>query len=113
MASIQERTDAAGKIHFRVQIRLRGFPPEQATFERKTDARKWAAQTEAAIREGRYFKTVEGRRRTFGEMIDRYIENVLPRKKQNSRHSQAPRLIWWKERLGHYLLADVTPPMIP
>lgn len=112
MASIQERKDAAGKIHFRVQIRLRGFPPEQATFERKTDARKWAAQTEAAIREGRYFKTVEGRRHTFGEMIDRYIANVLPRKKQNSRHSQAPRLEWWRERLGSYTLADVTPPMI-
>jgi len=112
MATIQERKDATGKTHFRVQVRLKGFPPEQATFERKTDARKWAAQTEAAIQQGRYFKTMEARRHTFGEMMDRYIENVLPGKKQNSRHSQEPRLIWWKERLGHFTLADVTPAMI-
>ena len=36
MAYIQERQTEDGKIHYRVQIRLKGFPTETATFDRKT-----------------------------------------------------------------------------
>jgi len=56
MAYIQERKTGDGKIHFRVQVRLKGYPKETATFDRKTDAKLWAQQTEAAMREGRHFK---------------------------------------------------------
>jgi len=112
MATIQERENAEGEVSYRVQIRLRGYPPQTATFERKTDAKKWAVQTEAAIREGRYFKTTEARRHTFGEMIDRYIRDVLAKKKEKSRHSQEPRAVWWRQHLGHYALAEVTPAKI-
>lgn len=112
MANIQERVDSDGNVTFRVQVRLKGFPPQSASFERVTDARRWAGATEAAIREGRHFKTTEAKRHTFGDMIDRYIKNVIPGKKQNSRHAQTPRLLWWKDRLGDYALADVTPALI-
>ena len=64
MASIQERITQDGKKAYRVQVRLRGFPAETATFPRLTDARKWAQSTEAAMREGRYFKTSESKRHT-------------------------------------------------
>lgn len=111
MASIQERKDGHGKIHFRVQIRLKGFPPETASFERKTDAKIWAAQTEAAIREGRYFKKAEAKRHTLTETIDRYIKEILPRKPRTA-PNQGPQLQWWKERLGNYTLADMTPSLI-
>ncbi|MDP9122851.1 MAG: tyrosine-type recombinase/integrase, partial [Acidobacteriota bacterium] len=33
-----------------VQVRLRGYPPQTASFERKTDARKWVQETESALR---------------------------------------------------------------
>ena len=111
MASIQERKDATGKIHFRVQVRLKGFPPEQATFERKTDAKIWAAQTEAAIREGRHFKASEGKRHTLADAIERYEREVLPRKPRTAPY-QKPQLEWWRERLGRFTLADVTPALI-
>ena len=64
MAYIQERKTDDGKTHYRVQIRLRGFPTTTATFERKTDAKLWAQQTEAAMREGRHFKTSESKKHT-------------------------------------------------
>ena len=48
-----------------------------ATLRRKTDAKRWAEQTQAAIREGRYFKTIEARRHTFEEMVERYIADVV------------------------------------
>ena len=79
MASIEKRILGNGKASFRVKIRLRGYPPQSATFERKTDAKKWAQQTEAAIREGRYFQTSESRKHTLSELIDRYLEYELPK----------------------------------
>ena len=84
MATIQERKSANGKVSYRVQIRLKGHPVQTATFERKTDAKKWVIETESAIREGRYFKTNESRRRTLTEMCDRFhhkncpISSILP-----------------------------------
>lgn len=42
MATIQERKTQDGKVTCRVQVRLKGYPPQTATFSRKTDARKWA-----------------------------------------------------------------------
>ncbi len=64
MATVQTRTNKAGKTSYRVQIRLKGHPTQAATFSRKTDARRWAAQTESAIREGRHFQGTEAKRHT-------------------------------------------------
>ncbi len=112
MAAIQERRARDGQIRYRVQIRLRGFPPESATFDRKTDAKKWAAQTEAAIREGRYFRSSEARKHTLADAIDRYTRNVLANKSQKSRKTQGTHLAWWRQQLGNLMLADVTPVVI-
>jgi len=112
MAAIRERVNKDGSIRYTVQIRLKGHPPEVATFSSKTDAKRWAQQTEAAIREGRCFKTAEAKGRTFAEMIDRYVRTVLPAKGENSQHSQKHQLMWWKEQLGQYTLANLTPALI-
>lgn len=111
MASFEKRVDKENRVSYRVKIRLKGFPDQTATFERKTDARIWAQQTEAAIREGRYFKSSEPRKRTLGEMIDKYISNRLPQR-GDDKETVEPQLLWWKAQLGPYLLKDVTPPLI-
>jgi len=80
MANIQEVNGKTG-IKYRVLIRLKGFPAQSATFTRKTDAKKWAQDTESAIRDGRHFKTVESKRHTVANMIDRYIDDIVPSKK--------------------------------
>jgi integrase len=111
MATIEKRTDSEGATTYRVKIRLKGFPPQTATFPRKTDARIWTQQTEAAIREGRYFKSSEPRKRTLGELIDRYMAERLP-KRGADKETVGPHLLWWKAQIGSYLLKDVTPPMV-
>ncbi|MEM6531686.1 MAG: site-specific integrase [Myxococcota bacterium] len=111
MAYIQERVTKAGKKHYRVQVRLKGKPTQSATFARKTDARRWAQQTEAAIREGRHFKTAESKRRTLGDLVDRYIEQVLPQKPK-SEAKQRAQLLWWKQKIGDFSLADLTPSLL-
>ncbi|WP_445362784.1 tyrosine-type recombinase/integrase [Microbulbifer sp. ANSA003] len=98
-------------MRYQAQVRLKGFPPQNATFTRKTDAKRWIQQTEAAIREGRHFKTTESKRRTLAELIDRYISDVLPTKPK-SMNAQGRQLTWWKNELGYRPLADVTPALL-
>ncbi len=110
MANIRKRTNKDGSASYRVDVRLKGCPPQRATFKRLTDARKWEQQTEAAIREGRYFKTTESRKHTLGDAIERYKESVLPSKKDWKK--QAAQLEIWKTEIGAYTLAEVTPSLL-
>jgi integrase len=108
MASIRKRTNKDGSVSYRVDVRLKGFPPQRATFKRLADAKKWAGQTEAAIQENRYFKAAEARKHTFGELADRYIKETLPKKSASAQENQKPQIKWWKTQIGHYTLADIT-----
>ena len=111
MASIQERKTPEGKISYRVQVRLRGFPPVGATFERRTDAKQWAKETEVRIRERRYFKSIESEKHTLADLVDRYIDDVVPEKGETGR-DYARKLLWWKQQIGHYFLCDITPSLL-
>ena len=68
MATIEIRQNADGTTHYRAKVRLKGFPPQSATFARKTDAKNWAKQTEIEIKQGRYFKTAEAKKHTVKEL---------------------------------------------
>jgi integrase len=100
-----------GVKSYKVEIRLKGCPAQRNTFKRLTDARKWVQDTESAIREGRYFKTIEAKKHTFGDMVDRYIKDVLPKKTKQA-PAQRPQLERWKAELGFYVLSDITPALI-
>lgn len=112
MAAIERRTDQAGKTTFRVKIRLKGHPPQTETFTRLTDARKWAASVESAIREGRHFPASTAKRRTVADIIDRYVRDVLPHKAPGTAETQGLQLEWWRKHLGDYRLSDVTPAVL-
>ena len=111
MASIEKRTTDSGDTSYRVKIRLKGYPTQTATFNRLTDAKKWVTVTEAAIKEGRHFKTTEAKKHTLGDLVDRYIKDVLPTKPKQA-PAQRPQLERWKAEIGNYALADITPALI-
>lgn len=106
MATIEKRIGNNNEVSYRVKVRLKGHAPQSATFPRKTDAERWAAKVETDIREGRHFQTIEAKRHTLAELINRYSTGVLPSKKDAAQ--QARQLAWWKTRLGHRLLSDLT-----
>ena len=112
MATITKRLTAEDKPYYTVQIRLKGYPAQTATFPRLTDAKKWVLITEAAIKEGRHFKTAEAKKHTFADMVDRYIKAVLPNYNQKEQAERQSKLLWWKDKLGVYCLADISPPLI-
>ena len=111
MAAIQARESGDGKKHYRVLIRLKGVPNQSATFERLTDAKRWAQQTEASIREGRHFKTSEAKKHTVKELIDRYQSDVLSKNPKKLK-SQTFQYEWWAGQIGDYSLADIRPSLI-
>ena len=96
----------------RVRVRLKGFPVETATFNRLTDAKRWASKIETDIREGRHFKTTEAKRHTLAELIERYLLNTLPKKSEAMQRDQWRHLTWWKNQIGDRLLAEVTPSLL-
>lgn len=112
MPSIEARTTKEGTKIYRVKVRLKGYPTQTASFARLTDAKKWAKVTEADIIEGRHFKTTEAKHHTLSELIDRYLQEVLPQKSASSIYMQTLQLRWWKKHLGSERLSDLTPAMI-
>lgn len=106
MANITERTNSKGQKSYKVQIRITGQRPLTATFKRKTDAKNWASQTESDIRRGRYIETVESERKTLADLIDRYIENEVP-KRQTDQDKVVMQLNWWKSEIGHMVLKTI------
>jgi len=73
-------------------------------------AERWAKTVEAEMIEGKHFKNLEARRRTLAEAIDRYTEEELPKKRADTMHRYC--LPWWRARLGHLKMADITPAAI-
>ncbi|TPQ27636.1 tyrosine-type recombinase/integrase [Methylomonas koyamae] len=109
MATIETRTTDTGEKSYRVKVRLKGYPVQSATFGRLTDAKKWAAATESAIREGRHFKTNEAKKHTFADAIDRYSADILPTRFNSiEQRNRRPMLEWWKAQIGHCVMADLT-----
>ncbi|MCP5231507.1 MAG: site-specific integrase [Zoogloeaceae bacterium] len=107
MATIQKRTGKNG-TSYKVQIRIKGHPPETASFKRLTDARTWATATEAAIKAGRHFGI--GRRRGFDELADSYEKAIAGRLK--SAADRTSQLLRWRAEFAGLMLDDITPGLI-
>ena len=111
MPTIERRVSPDGTVRFRARVRLHGARTASKTFRRKTDAQKWAQKTEVAIREDQYAVNPMSRRKTLGELIDRYVSEVLPRKPRTAPF-QKRQLEIWRKGLGHLMIADMTPARI-
>ena len=110
MASITKREGKKG-VSYKVTIRTVNCPTQTATFKRLTDAKRWAAEIETAIHQGQHFKTIEAKKHTLTETIDKYIRVELP-KKPKSLEKQKAQLEWWKQQVGRKTLLDITAPVL-
>ena len=104
MATFEKRKNEDGSTGYRVKIRLRGFEPVSATFDRLTDAKTWASQTETDLKANRYFGAAK--RHTVSELLDRYVAEGLTGLK--SARDVKQRLGVWRDRVGKLLLSDLS-----
>lgn len=112
MATIQKRIKKDGTASYRVMIRQSdGFPPASKTFPTRQEAKDWGKQEEARRRQG-YDPTDQLRgKQTLADLIDRYITIILPTKPKDARNMKR-HLDWWKDKLGKYGLARISPDLI-
>ena len=106
MATIERRLTKGNKVRYRAQIRRRGFPTLSETFARKTDAVEWAETREREMQRGTFVDRREAERHTFGETLDKYVAEVMPRKPKSAAQ-QIPQCDWWRSKLGDKLLSSV------
>ena len=111
MGTIREYKKDDESSSFHAEVRLKGYPPQRASFRTKSLAKKWIQDTESSIRDGRHFRTAESKKHTVADLVVRFIEQWLPRNPNGIRKKTAL-LNWWKNRLGHIILADLTPALI-
>lgn len=105
-------TEVKGKrgTKFKAVVRRRPFPPQSQTFDRKADAKRWANAVEADMDAGRFRDQSAARRYTVSELIDAYLADVLPHR----RDQRMPRVHMekWRELIGEYRLVELTPKRI-
>lgn len=104
MPTIEKRTTTCGNVTYRAKVRVKGYPPQQATFDRKTDADRWAQRTEADLRDDKYFPSVKAKKYTVADLIDAHLKNLKTTNPR--RHSEVePLLAWWKSEVGFIMLS--------
>ena len=107
MATITKRTGKGGTT-YKVQIRMKGQPAETASFDRLTDARKWASDIESAIRGGRHFGTA--RRRSFDDLAKKYEASIADTLK--SAEARQGHIAYWRTVFTGMVLAEMTPAVV-
>ncbi len=108
MQGIEKRINKDGSFTYRARVRIKGHPSISESFSTLALAKKWKRDTESAIEQGRFQFPSLAKKHTLAELIDRYIENILPTKPKNAKNVKQ-HLLWWKKELGYCLLSDVKP----
>jgi integrase len=108
LAVITPRKALDGNITYRVQIRMKGQRAISKTFNRKTDAKMWAAEKETELRNRKHFKNYDSKTRTVNDLFDRYLKDELP-KRQSDQKKFELHIKWWRKRVGHFILIDLSP----
>ncbi len=106
MGYIRERKLKDKNVRFQAEIRLKGHKTLTATFDRKTDAKRWIQKVESDIRAGRHQLYYEAKHHTLKVAIERYF------KEQKISVVKRGHLQWWNKELGHLFLQDIRPSII-
>ena len=76
MATIRKRNNK-----WETQVRIKGYQNKCKTFLYYEDAKKWAKEIERKIEQGTYIDFSESQQTTLGDLLQRYLNEVSPKKK--------------------------------
>ena len=83
MASILKRGD-----YWRAQVRRKGQPTQNASFDTKLQAQTWARDIEARMDKSEFYDMSEAQRTTMHEALDRYYREISTKKKHPAQELQ-------------------------
>ncbi len=105
MATIQKRVGKTGTT-YRVIVRIKGHELLTESFQRRTDAVRWAEAEEARLRQSR--SPAASRRYTLGDAIDRYLADELGALAASEKVHRESKLDWWRQRIGEVELRQIS-----
>lgn len=111
MHEIRKRQKKDGTFSYTARVRVKGYPSMSATFSKKSDANLWIQENESKIKLGRYIQPAESKKHTLSELIERYLEKELPKRKSDHQKFRT-HLAWWKKQIGSYYLSAITPAIL-
>lgn len=101
MAQIEKR----GDLQWRARIKKKGFPEQSKTFFTKKDAEDWAKVIESEMIRGTFIARTDSEKVTFGDLVDRYLREVTPSKKNWKSETEIMSKI--KEKFGQHALVAI------
>lgn len=102
MASIDKRLKKNGEWSYRVAVRIKGFPETCATFTSEEEAIEWGKQTEETFRKrSKQFSP------TLKIVLDRYLNETLPKKSKGQREDEKLHIKFWDEKLGEKYIDSI------
>jgi len=100
MATFLKLTLDDGSPRWKAIVRRKWHPVRTRTFRTRAQSEAWAKRVEVSILDGRLVPDRSEERRTVGEVIDRYISEVVPRYPARDQKKRMTHLNWWSKRLG-------------
>lgn len=94
---------------YKAEVRLKGHPYVSQTFDRLSEAQRWAEDTEAALRSGGYVGESKPEDMTFAKALDRYELEVSSRKRPNTRAREITSAKALREGFVGVTLREITP----
>lgn len=91
---------------WRAQIRRKGYPELNATFDTKAEAQRWAAEIEGDMSRARFVDTREAESTTLTEALTRYVNEVSEAKKGSAQEKVRAKK-WQKSEWGNKSLAAI------
>jgi integrase len=96
---------------WQVRIRTKNHPPICKSFVSKASASKWAQESERKIEAGLFESFDEANRTKLSELLQRYLDNVSPKKKGYLQESFKIKKLM-RDPIAKYALAKLTPTKI-
>jgi len=109
MATIIPRIGRKGKRTWQAQVRKKGFPGQTKTFDRKSDAIKWARMIERQMDKSTW-RNLKGANSILLEgALHRYLSEVSVKKRPSTAKRDQLSASYLRQMLGSLTLAQVTP----
>ncbi|OGQ98001.1 MAG: hypothetical protein A2521_03420 [Deltaproteobacteria bacterium RIFOXYD12_FULL_57_12] len=96
-------------IAYKAEVRLKGHPYVSQTFDRLSDAQRWAEDTEKALRSGGYVGDTPLGDLRFTAALDRYLLEISSRKRPNTKAREETSGCRLLEGFRGVTLREITP----
>lgn len=110
-SGIDIRVTSDNSIKFRARFRKKGHPNQIQVFPELKLAKHWLEEQNRNALLNIHMPNLAAKKKTLSDVIDLYIETILPLKPKNAKNT-IRHLEWWRKELGEYAIAAIRSQLI-